>query len=127
MITRSARSAALAGLLLCAPVLVGCGSDEEPPFQRVAFCQGDPGENSEDGMLVVEWRQGSEVLATASGAVGTVFSAEVPIGGVQIYVDGVQMGAVNEGVDTDVPWVSPEPGEATYLATGDGCPERPLV
>ncbi len=96
-------------------------------MQRVAFCQGEPAENSEDGMLVIEFRQGDTVVATVLGGVGTVFSAEVPIGGIQIYVDGVEVGAVNEGVATDVPWASPAPGEATYLAVGDGCPERPLV
>ncbi len=96
-------------------------------MQRVAFCQGEPVENSEDGMLVIEFRQGDTVVATVLGGVGTVFSAEVPIGGIQIYVVGVEVGAVHEGGATDVPWASPAPGEATYLAVGDGCPERPLV
>jgi hypothetical protein len=65
----------LAALLLAVPALSACGSDAEPQTQRVAFCQGAPSENSTDGSLVVEWRQGGTVLATASGAVGTIFSA----------------------------------------------------
>jgi hypothetical protein len=59
--------------------------------------------------------------------VGTVISAEVPIGGIQIYVDGTEVGAVNEGVSTDVPWTEPAPGEASYLAAGEGCPDRPFA
>ena len=111
-------------LLLGLPALSACGSDEEPLFQRVAFCQGQPGDNSVDGSHVVEWREGSEVVATASGAVGTVFTAEVPVGAVQVYVDGVQVGAVNEGVDTSV-YASPGPDDVTYLST-EGCPVDPL-
>ena len=114
----------LVALLLGAPALSACGSDEEPLFQRVAFCQGQPGDNSADGRLVVEWRQGSEVVATASGPVGTVFTAEVPIGGIQVYVDGVQVGAVNEGVDTSV-FASPGPDDVTYVSS-EGCPDDPL-
>ena len=112
--------------LACLPALAACGSDEGATFQRIAFCQGEPTAGDEDGMLVVEWRQGARVVATASGAAGTVFSAEVPIGAIQIYVDGTEVGAVNEGVSTDVPWVEPAPGEATYLA-GEGCPDRPFA
>ena len=107
---------------LCATSLAACGSEEGPQVQTVAFCQGDPVANYDDGMLVVEWRQGSEVVATASGAARTVFSAEVPIGGIQIYVDDEYAGSVNEGVPTDGPGGSPTRGSTSYLAAGEGCP-----
>ena len=123
----SAANGAALTLLLCLPVLSGCGSAEEEPRQRVAYCQGVPGENSEDGQLVVEFRQGATVVATASGNVGMVFSAEVPLGGIQIYVDGVQVGAVNEGVDMVENDDPSAPLPTTYLATPEGCPDDPVL
>ena len=93
----------------------------------MAYCQGVPGENSEDGQLVVEFRQGATVVATASGNVGMVFSAEVPLGGIQIYVDGVQVGAVNEGVDMVENDDPSAPLPTTYLATPEGCPDDPVL
>ena len=115
---------ALAVVLLCLPALTGCGSQEEPGLQWVAFCQGHSDDVHDDGFLDVEFRQGTTVVATGSVSVGVVFRAEVPVGGVEIYVDGVPAGAVNEGVATDVPWRSPSPDAATYLASGEGCPDN---
>jgi hypothetical protein len=54
---------------------------------------------------------------------GTALSVEVPVGAIQVYVDGVQVGAVDEGVSTDGPYHSPPPGEVTYIS-GAGCPVR---
>ena len=65
--------------------------------------------------------QVNPVGAPASGAVGTVFTAEVPVGAVQIYVDGVQVGAVDEGADTGA-YSSPGPDDVTFLST-EGCPD----
>jgi hypothetical protein len=115
----------LVGLASCLALLAGCGTVEGPAFQRVAFCQGAASDVHDDGFLDVEFRQGDTVVAANSAAVGTVISAEVPIGGIQIYVDGVQVGSVNDGVSTDGPWVDPAPGQATYLAAGEGCPAGP--
>ncbi len=123
---RPFRGFSLATLLLGLPVIAGCASDEGSDFQRVAFCQGASSEIHDDGFLDVEFRQGSTVVAANSASVGTVISAEVPIGAIQIYVDGVQVGSVNEGVSTDVPWVEPAPNEAIYMASGEGCPEKPF-
>jgi hypothetical protein len=91
--------------------------------QHVAYCQGPSPDIRDDGFLDVEFRQGATVVARGSVDLGTVFAAEVPVGAIQIYVDGVAMGAVNEGVATDVPWASPGPGDITYMA-GEGCPEK---
>jgi hypothetical protein len=124
--SRPGLAISLAGALLCLPALAGCGAEEGSDFQRVAFCQGESTDVHDDGFLDVEFRQGDSVVAASSVSVGTVISAEVPIGGIQIYVDGVKVGAVNEGVSTDVPWATPVPGQATYLASGEGCPEKPL-
>jgi hypothetical protein len=93
--------------------------------QYVAFCQGASSSIDDDGFLDVEFRQGSRVVATGSVSVGTVMTAEVPIGGIQIYVDGEQVGAVNEGVDADAFARSPAPEDASYLASGEGCPAGP--
>jgi hypothetical protein len=117
----------LAAVLLCLPALAGCESEEGSDFQRVAFCQGQASDIHDDGFLDVEFRQGDTVVAANSVSVGTVISAEVPIGGIQIYVDGVKVGSVNEGVSTDVPWAKPGPHDATYLASGEGCPDKPLL
>ena len=108
-------------LLLCLPALTGCGSDDEHRVQRVAWCQGPSSDEPDDGMLDVEFRQGSTVVAQGSVNVGFAFIAEVPLGGVQIYADGVYRGAVNEGVATDGPYHSP--GPVTYLASPEGCPD----
>ncbi len=90
-------------------------------MQRVAYCHStdDPG----DGFLDVEFRQGSTVVAQGSVSAGTALTAEVPVGAIQIYVDGVQVGAVDEGVDTDGPYHSPAPDEVTYIS-GAGCPDQ---
>ena len=114
---------ALAVLLLCLPALVGCGSSDEPHVQRVAFCQGSSSDSPQGDPVSVEFRQGSAVVARANGSVGVAFTVEVPVGAVQIYVDGVRKGAVNEGVPTDGPYRSPAPDEFIYLASGDGCPD----
>ena len=108
----------LAVLPLGPLVLAGCGSPEEPRVQRVAYCHStdDPG----DGFLDAEW---STVMAQGSVSAGTALTAEVPVGAVQIYVDGVQVGAVNEGVDTDGPYSSPPPDEVTYIS-GVVCPDQ---
>src|SRR4051794_26281122 len=123
---RSARAAsgtALAVVLLCLPVLAGCGSDEdEPHMQRVAFCQGPSSDNPNGDPVEIEFRQGSAVVARATGSVGTAFTVEVPMGAVQIYVDGVQKGSVDEGVPTDAPYHSPGPHDVTYISSA-GCPD----
>jgi hypothetical protein len=109
--------------LLCLPILAGCGSDErEPHVQRVAFCQGPSGDNPNGDPVEIEFRQGSTVVATATGSVGTAFTVEVPVGAVQIYVDGVQKGSVDEGVPTDAASRSPGPDDVTYIS-GEGCPD----
>jgi hypothetical protein len=63
------------------------------------------------------------VVAQGSVSAGTALTAEVPVGAIQIYVDGVQVGAVDEGVDTDGPYHSPAPDEVTYIS-GAGCPDQ---
>lgn len=73
-------------------------------------------------MVDVEFRQGRTVVARGSVSAGVVLSAEVPVGAVQIYVEGVQVGSVNEGVPTDGPYRSPAPDEGVYLS-GQGCPD----
>ena len=121
---RSARAASgVALVLLCLPALTACGSDEdEPHVQRVAFCQGPSSDNPDGDPVEIEFREGSTVVARTTGSVGTAFTVEVPVGAVQIYVDGVQKGSVNEGVPTDAPYHSPGPDDVTYIAD-QGCPE----
>jgi hypothetical protein len=119
---RAAGGTVLAALLLCLP-LAGCSSPEEPHIQRVAFCQGSSSDNPRGDPFSVELRQGSTVVARGIGSIGTAFTFEVPVGGVQIYVDGVKKGAVDEGVPTDGPYRSPAPDEITYMRSGEGCPD----
>ncbi len=119
----AARGTVLAVLLLCLPALAGCGSPEEPRVQRVAYCLGPSSDHFEGEPIIVEFRQESTVVATGSVNVGAAFSAEVPLGGIQIYVDGVRVGAVNEGVDMDEHYHSPAPGEVTYMRSPEGCPD----
>jgi len=120
---QDARNHGLALLLLCLPGLAGCGSPaEEERIQRVAFCQGSSSDNAQGDPFSVELRQGSTVVARGSGSVGTAFTFEVPAGAITIYVEGVQKGSVNEGVDPDA-YHSPGPDDVTYIATGEGCPE----
>ena len=114
-----------AALLLC---LASCGwSAEEARVQNVAFCQGSTGEDPEGGPYQVEFRQGSTVVARESLSAGVAFTAQVPVGAVEIYVDGVQRGAVGEGVPTDGPYEAPTPDEFTYVAAGEGCPASSAV
>jgi hypothetical protein len=115
----------LAVLALCLPALAACGSSspEEPRVTRVAYCQGHSSDQPDKGFLVVEFRQGSEVVATGSVPTGGAVTAEVPFGATQIYVDGVQVGAVDEGVDPES-YHSPAPGDVTYLHSGEGCPDQ---
>ncbi len=121
---RSARTAnGVALVLLCLPALTGCGSGEnQPHLQRVAFCQGPSSDNADGDPVQIEFRQGSKVVARASGSVGTAFTVEVPQGAVQIYVNGVQKGSVDEGVRTGASYHSPGPDDVTYIAD-QGCPE----
>jgi hypothetical protein len=121
----AASSGFAAALLLCVAALAGCTSEEQPRVQYVAFCQGSSSDNAQGNPVQVEFRQGSTVVATGSMSVGVAFTAEVPIGGIQIYVDDVEVGAVNEGVDAEAFPGSPEPDDASYLATGEGCPKSP--
>ena len=121
---RAASGMALSVVLLCLPALAGCGSDDEGPrVQRVAFCQGPSSDNPNGDPVEIEFRQGSTVVARAAGSVGTAFTVEVPVGAVQIFVNGVQKGSVNEGVPTDAPYHSPGPNDVTYIATAEGCPD----
>jgi hypothetical protein len=119
----AAGGTALVVFLLCLPALAGCGSPQEPRIQRVAFCQGSSSDNPQGEPFSVELRQGSTVVARGTGSIGTAFTFEVPVGAVQIYVDGVRTGAVDEGVPTDGPYRSPAPDEITYLRSGEGCPD----
>lgn len=126
MVPRCApRGTALAVLLLCLPALAGCGADEEPRVQFVAYCQGilsgDPGGDVVD----VEFRQGTTVVARGSMPAGMAITVEVPAGGVQIWVDDVQVGSVAEGVSTDGPYRRPAPDEVSYLRGAEGCPATP--
>lgn len=91
-------------------------------MQRVAYCQGPSSDNPDDGFLDVEFRQGATVVAQGSMSAGSVLTAEVPWGATQIYVDGVQVGAVDEGVDPDV-YHSPGPDDVTYIRSAEGCPD----
>ena len=93
-------------------------------MQRVASCQGSSSDNPQGDPVSVEFRQGSTVVARGIGSVGTAFTVEVPLGAIEIYVDGVRKGVVNEGVPTDGPYHSPAPDEFIYMASGDGCPDR---
>ena len=122
---RSARTASgVALVLLClpAPDRVRLGREPSRTSQRVAFCQGPSSENADGDLVEIEFRQGSKVVARASGSVGTAFTVEVPPGAVQIYVDGVQKGSVDEGVPHGRPYHSPGPDDVTYIAD-QGCPE----
>ena len=121
--SRAASGTILGVLLVCLPGLAACGSLEEPHVQRVAYCQGPSSDDPEDGLLDVEFRQGSTVVAQDSVSAGTPFIAEVPVGAVQIFVDGKERGAFSEGVPTDGPHHSPAPDEVTYVAAGEGCPD----
>jgi hypothetical protein len=117
----------LATVLLCLPLVAGCGSDE-PKTERLAFCQGHSDDDPGDGMLDVEFRQGSTVVAQGSVNVGMVFSAEVPWGGVKVYVDDVYSGSMNEGVPTNGAVLSPTPKfAAVYMSSGEGCPQPPVA
>jgi hypothetical protein len=119
-----APGAVVAVLLLGLSALAGCGSSpEEPLLQRVAYCQGHSSDRPDSGFLHIEFRQGSAVVGSGSVATGGVVAAEVPVGATQIYVDGVQVGAVDEGVDPDV-HSSPAPGDVTYVTSGEGCPDQ---
>ena len=122
---RAVTGTALAVLLLCLWALTGCGSSAEPRVQRVAFCQGTSSGSPDGDPVQVEFRQGSTVVARGVVSPGTAFSAEVPLGGVQIYVDGVQRGSASEGVPTDGPYHSPAPDEFVYVSSAEGCPDRP--
>jgi hypothetical protein len=62
------------------------------------------------------------VVATGSVPVRFALTAEAPVGNVEIYANGVYAGSVEEG-NTDGPYHSPGPGEITYLAADDGCPD----
>jgi hypothetical protein len=91
--------------------------------QRVAYCQGPSSDDPNGDPVDVEFRQGAAVVARATVSVGVAVTVEVPVGAVQIYVDGVRRGAVDEGVATDGPYHSPAPDEITYLRSPEGCPE----
>ena len=123
---RAAGGTVLAALLLCSSALAGCGSPEEPRTQRVAYCQGSSSDNPDDGSFDVEFRQGSTVVARGSVSAGIALTVEVPFGATQIYVDGVRVGAVDEGVAPDA-YHSPAPDDVTYIHSAEGCPdEAPL-
>ena len=122
-VPRAASGTVFGVLLLCLPAVAGCGSLEESHLQRVAYCQGPSSDDPDDGLLDVEFRQGSTVVAQDSVSAGTPFIAEVPVGAVQIYVDGVERGAASEGVPMDGSHHSPAPDEVTYVAAGEGCPD----
>ena len=92
-------------------------------MQRVAYCQGPSAENAQGDPIQVEFRQGSTVVHRATVSVGTAFTAEVPWGATDIYVDGVQTGTVNEGVP-DEAYGSPAPDDAIYMRSPQGCPEN---
>lgn len=121
--SRAASGTVLAVLLLCLSALAGCGSPEAPRVQQVAYCQGHSSDTPDSGFLHVEFRQGSTVVATGSVSTGGVVTAEVPAGATQIYVDGEQVGAVDEGVDPDA-YDSSAPDALTYLRSGEGCPDQ---
>jgi hypothetical protein len=120
---RAPSGTVLAVLLLCLAALAGCGASGEPPVQRVAYCQGPMSDHPSGDLVEVQFRQGTTVVARGTVPVGAAVTAEVPVGAVQIDVDGVQVGAVNEGVPTDGPHDSPGPGDLTYIARGEGCPD----
>ena len=108
--------------VLSLSAVAGCGSEDERRFQRVAFCQGPSGDNANGDPVGIEFRQGHKVVVRATGSVGVAFTVEVPLGAIQIYVDGVQRGSVDEGVASDGPYHSPGPDEVTYVASAEGCP-----
>ena len=116
-------SGTVLAVLLVLSALAGCGSPEAPRVQQVAYCQGHWSDIPDGGFLHVEFRQGSTVVATGSVSTGGVVAAEVPAGATQIYVDGVQVGAVEEGVDPDA-HDSSAPDALTYLRSGEGCPDQ---
>ena len=120
-----AAGTALPVLLLCLAALAGCGSSDGPRVQLVAYCQGTSSEDPDGEPVRVEFRQGSTVVASGLVDRGVAFTAEVPLGGVQIYVDGVRRGAANEGVPTDGPYHPPAPDEYVYVASAEGCPATP--
>lgn len=92
-------------------------------MQRVACCQGPSSDHPDGDPVDVGFRQGSTVVARGTVPVGVALTVEVPVGGVQIHVDGVRVGAVDEGVATDGPHHSPAPDEVTYLHGPGGCPD----
>ena len=113
---------ALAVLLLA---LAGCGSDDGPRVQRVAYCQPPSPEHTPGAQVQVEFRQGATVVAQGSVPVGGVFDAAAPPGPVEIYADGARMGEAEASVPPDGPYRSPEPGEAGVYLGGEGCPATP--
>ena len=115
------RGTALTVLVL---VLAGCGSDDAPRVQRVAYCPPPSPEHTAGAGVQVEFRQGETVVAQGSVPVGGVFGAEAPPGLVEVYADGVRVGAAESTVPPEGPYRSPEPGEAVYLS-GEGCPATP--
>jgi hypothetical protein len=68
-------------------------------------------------MFDVEFRQGSTVVASGSVSAGTALTAEVPVGAVEIYADGVWAGSANEGVDPDVT------DSGLVYVSSPGCPD----
>ena len=94
-------------------------------MQLVAFCQGATSDNPNGDPLAVEFRQEDTVVAEQTMSVGEAFTAEVPVGQIDFYVGDVFRGTVNEGMATDGPYHSPEPGEVNYLRSPEGCPESP--
>jgi hypothetical protein len=123
----AASSGIAAVLVLGLLALAGCTSEDEPRAQYIAFCQGSLADADDAGgeQVQVEFRQGSTVVAKAITSAGGAFTAEVPIGEIQIYVDDVKVGAANEGVDLDTFPRSPAPDEVIYLTRGEGCPDSP--
>ena len=109
-------------------VLLVAGCSDEPETvdeQNVAVCVAPSDELPATGRLDVEFRQDGKVVATGSTDVGGTIGAQVPIGEIDVYVDGELYGqATGYGPST-----LDENGQiqgSTYLH-GSGCPaESPI-
>jgi len=103
--------------------LVGDHRERDAPTLRAEMITMQPRGHPSGDLVEVDFRQGATVVARGTVSVGAAFTVEVPVGAVQIYVDGVQVGAVNEGVPTDGPHDPPGPGDLAYIGRCEGCPD----
>ncbi|WP_380163977.1 hypothetical protein [Jannaschia sp. R86511] len=115
---RRHRWAVVAGVVVCAVALPGCGDQIVDRTVGVVYCTSPSlGEGTVER---VEYRQGEEVVASTQLEVGTTYRAEVPAGELtRIFVDGRLAGS--SGAEEPDPETTVT-GRYTALL-GEGCPE----